>query len=515
MLDLYSQQSRFQLAANPGLTPLNNGTYGQTVAPGHMDGGAPASTVARDLAANFDYFRTPGSPFISRDSLAEVANRPLIGDRFHDRMTTLARDVLDHPGMGSALDGMTNNGREDGLISQGDVSAAIEHFDAQEAPNTTVRVINLTGPFNGALQQQRLDQQQPQQYVGQLAWEPVQPIGGAPSTGHLGNATDAELSRELGNNFDYFKPNANDKICQQSLCEVANRPMSGNPVDDRMTRLALEILSRPALNRQLDASLPGDVNPDGLIGRDTVEFLSKKPATSYQPSAQQQLFFRQDAWQSPQYGQPASIGQPSSYGGAQANQAYAGTNPYANDSKEELSNRLLSHFSALEDPNAPGFITDKSLGAVAGGYHLDGQPATLDEVNLAKALQDRGGLFKALDEGQSGIFDGKISRQDLGEASDKYRNMNDAELLGALKEKFKQLWDKDDYVSFDGLKKAAVELPPSDRSKLAAELLRRPGLMKEVDIGTNNNGGRGWEDERFDMDNVDYVRNEKTSRSNA
>ena len=36
--------------------------------------------------------------------------------------------------------------------------------------------------------------------------------------------------------------------------------------------------------------------------------------------------------------------------------------------------------------------------------------------------------------------------------------------------------------------------------------------MKEVDIGTNNKGGRGYEDERFDMDNVNYVIKEKQAK---
>lgn len=46
-----------------------------------------------------------------------------------------------------------------------------------------------------------------------------------------------------------------------------------------------------------------------------------------------------------------------------------------------------------------------------------------------------------------------------------------------------------------------------EAQQLAAELLKRPGLLRELDIGTNSQGGVGYEDNRFDMANIDYILN--------
>ena len=69
--------------------------------------------------------------------------------------------------------------------------------------------------------------------------------------------------------------------------------------------------------------------------------------------------------------------------------------PYANDSNEDFANKVLARFGALEDPNTPGFITDKSLRSIASGYHLDGRRATQDEMDLVREMQSRGGLFNS------------------------------------------------------------------------------------------------------------------------
>ena len=340
----------------------------------------PNSLVARDFVNAFPYFQGE-SGFVTKEALQHAANRPLIGDPFHDQMTMLAREILSRPVMSNLLDGINHGGHEDGLISQGDAHEAVYAYEAQEAAYMQGGPAGYNGGtqggparFNGGMQRSRVENGYGD--YGARSYQPAangMSLQNAEVANNFKQAKDSDLTTELGNNFDYFNPNEHGKITQQSLREIAGRPLTGNPVDDRMTLLAKEILSRPQINRHLDSDHDAD-KADGLIGRDTIE--------------------------------------------------------------------RVSH-----------------------------QPAALN-----------------------------------------YENMSDVDLLGALKDKFKQYWGKDDYISFDSLKEAAAASPPTDKSRLAAELLRRPGLMKEVDIGTNNKGGRGYEDERFDMDNVNYVIKEKQSK---
>ncbi|KAE9653892.1 hypothetical protein EJD88_13970 [Pseudomonas sp. PB105] len=66
----------------------------------------------------------------------------------------------------------------------------------------------------------------------------------------------------------------------------------------------------------------------------------------------------------------------------------------------------------------------------------------------------------------------------------------------------------DSYVNVNELKEAAG-LIPSDRTfssqarEAAMELLQRPGLLRDLDIGTGF-FGRGLEDGRFDIENLNY-----------
>ncbi|RMP71280.1 hypothetical protein ALQ17_01706 [Pseudomonas fluorescens] len=347
------------------------------------------SLVARDFVDAFPYFQGE-SGFVTRETLEHAANRPLSGDPFHDQMSMLAREVLSRPGMSNLLDGINHGGHEDGLISLGDAQEAVCEYEAQEAAymqggpvgyhggmrggpagNYYGDMQNPSGRYSGGMQRSGFESG-----YGDNGARNYHPAGSgmSPQNAEVANnfkyAKDSDIATELGNNVDYFKPNQDGKITQQSLREVANRPLTGNPVDDRMSLLAKEIISRPALNRKLDSDHDAD-KPDGLIGRDTID---------------------------------------------------------------------------------------------------------------------------------------RVSRQS---AEPDYATLSDVELLQALKDKFKQYWSKDDYISFDSLKEAAAASPPTDKSRLAAEFLRRPGLLKEVDVGTDGKGGRGAEDERFDRLNVDHVIKEK------
>lgn len=159
-------------------------------------------------------------------------------------------------------------------------------------------------------------------------------------------------------------------------------------------------------------------------------------------------------------------------------------------------------------------ITDKSLTAVASGYDLDGRPATRAEIELANELLERGEVFKELDQSGTRALDGAFSRDNLAYSSDKYRNMDNHDLIQGVKDNFRQFTAgaNDDYINVNELKEAAGVIPSNrtfspEAQQLAAELLKRPGLLRELDIGTNSKGGLGYEDNRFDMANIDYILN--------
>jgi hypothetical protein len=384
----FRQQPPLQPTASTGLCLVNNSRFDQVGNAGYNNGGrVPGSVVAREFSANFDYFRTPGTPFVSRDSLACVADRPVIGDRFHDRMTLLSREILNNPDMEHLLDGINHGGREDGLISKGDVSAVIQHFDAQEAGfNNPPRGDSAPWRARGAMQQQRVNQQ--------------------------------------------FSP----------------------------------------------------------------AYLAQSPVYDDRDFAQQQPFY---------------------VGSSRSPDGMSGIKPYASESKEDFTNKVLSHFSSLEDPSRPDTITDKSLNAVASGHRLDGQPVTQEERDIAKELLSRGGLFKELDQGKTGKLDGSFTRDDLGYVSDNAVEMSQLEILQNIKKHFSAYGDGDDYVNLNEMKEAAGLVPSEktftpEQRITAIKFLQDKELRDETDVGVDDKGGPGYKDGRFDMDNVNHMIKKKS-----
>lgn len=245
------------------------------------------SSVAREFANNFDYFQSADSGFVTRQTLEQAANYPATGNPFNDRMTLLAREILNRPEMSYLLDAINHNGQEDGLISQGDVNRVVDYYETQES----APMRGMPGRYDGAMQRHRVESAYGDSYGPQAFGSAApnqmftfdrnaspQEYGMSPQSAEVSRsfkgAEDSDLAKELGNNFDYFKPDAKDKITQQSLREVAGRALTGNPVDDRMTLLANEILRRPDFNRKLDSVTDGD-KPDRIIGRDTVQRLER------------------------------------------------------------------------------------------------------------------------------------------------------------------------------------------------------------------------------------------------
>lgn len=286
-------------------------------------------------------------------------------DAYLNRMIMLAREIICNPQLSSMLGGMTQLGHQDGLISGGDAHETVAALLAQERQfDNPPPAQRYQGGYDAGLHRHPLQNSYgasgaytpPGAYdpSGQFASQaPVPPLSNgtyassqqsymSPQNDEVAhqfkNSSDSELVMALGNNFDYFEPNANGKISQASLREIADRRLTGKPADDRITLLANEIINRPTLNRKLDSDHSSDT-PDSIIGRDTI-----------------------------------------------------------------------------------------------------------DRVSMQS--------------------DNKVP----------YGKMSDLELLCALKDKFKQFWGSDSYISFSDLKKAAAASPPTDGSELAAELLRRnPG----------------------------------------
>ncbi len=255
--------------------PVSNGQLLGAGQSAYNNGGMTPSRILGEFANNFDYFAGPASRFVSRDALAHTGERPMSGDFFHDRMTMLAREITRNPGMASMLDGANNRGQQDGLISPEDVLEAMTQYDAEAALSSLRGMPSELGMYNGGMQRQRIESGYGDSWARNYSpmVDGMSPQN-AEVASNFKNAKDSDLALELGNNFDYFKPNENNKITQKSLRTVAAKPLTGDPVSDRLTLLALEIISRPSFNRKMDSMDESD-KPDTIIGRDTVERLSK------------------------------------------------------------------------------------------------------------------------------------------------------------------------------------------------------------------------------------------------
>lgn len=292
------------------------------------------------------------------------------------------------------------------------------------------------------------------------------------------NANKRDITGVFNANIHLFRDPDTGKVTQEQLHEIANRPPTGRVAHDNMTALANEILTRPDLNLKLvppsewEAPKADGKNKELSAGGQTNGLVRQRVESSDKGNGQ--------------------------------------TNPYAGNSDAQLADYALARFSSLAD--ADGIMTDKSLAAVASGTRSDGTPASQAETNLANALLDRAGLFRGLDGDKNGKFDGKISRDDLGEF--KHTSMKPDELLKGIKENFSALWfsGSKDYLNVGelelaaGIKESSKTYSPEVRA-LAKELLARPELLQELDIGIKSADDKtpGVEDQRFDKVNLDHL----------
>jgi hypothetical protein len=299
------------------------------------------------------------------------------------------------------------------------------------------------------------------------------------------NATTDDIADAFVKNSSQFVDKKTGKVSLEKLMQVGDRKNSGNAASDGITALALAVLQRNLLD--------GD-----LIDR-SEEFLrtggrSEKPKES-DSKKDLPVGGRGDGLQRHRV--------------ESSDKDNGQLNAYRDKKPEDLADIAMARFSSLAD--ADGCISDKSLAAVAAGKHQDGTPATQSEINLANALMDAPGLFRGLDGDKDGKFDGKISRDDL--AQFKYTSMKPDALLKGIKEHFSELWVKGtkEYINFGELEQAAGMKESSktyspEITALAKELLARPELLRELDIGIKSRTGKpGREDERFDIVNLDHL----------
>lgn len=518
----YGQNNQLSFNRSPGFD-------GQNTSPEDKYKSTSNRELVKTFGNNFDYFVNTKTGFVDQARLREVAARPLTGNRVDDNMTLLAGEILNRPDMNRKLDKLDEHGKHDGLIDRENVEQLVDYYSSDDA---SAGLKSRAGEPSTA---PAFSQAYPAQYE-----RPVSNFGAFNQPAMNNAAADYRTSsntmvaQDFANSFSYFQ-GPSGFVTRAVLEDAANRPLTGDPIHDRMTMLAQEILSRPEMSHLLDAINQNGFE-DGLISQGdanrVVDYYKNQEAPPMLGDAarfigsllRQRVESRYDENYRPQaFGSPAPI-QPLSWGASASSQG-DGMSPqnaevaYAlkGSSDSDLASELGNNFDYFK-PDANGKVHQETLREVAG-RPLTGNASDDRMTLLAREILSRPGLNSKLDsDHDADKADGIVGRDTTERVSKQnaapsYEKMSDVELLYELKDKFKQYWGKDDYISFDSLKSAAAESPPTDRSRLAAELLRRPGLMKEVDIGTNNNGGRGYEDERFDMDNVNYVIKDKQANS--
>ncbi|AZE94334.1 hypothetical protein C4J96_2216 [Pseudomonas orientalis] len=497
--------------------------------------------LLQTLAVNFRYFDPKGGP-VPQAKFNEIANRQVpSGNDRDDAMTMLAKTFTDRGPLNYWLDKIGGKGAVDGMISLEDVEKAISQSSNKE-PAAVNRFPGAPRSFNNAVGNANRGLMNP---VQNLSIGP-QGFSGQPEPAGL---LYSKIAAAFLENFEVFQ-GANGYASMATIAAIAYSPMRNDPFTDQMIWLAQAIMSSPLMRFMLDSKTQNG-QQDGLISfRDAqitanelraLQPPSYEQAMGWQPPSYEQAMGWQPpsyeqamGWQPPSYEQamgwqPPSYEQamgrqPPSYEEAKVQQPYynngplqevttTNNNPYAYDSDEDFSTKVLPYFGVLEDPATPGYISDNSLRSVASGFRPDGSRATLEEQEIAENFRSRGGFFKKLDRGSSGQLDGLISRTDLSRFATDYSGSTDHDVLKGIKKYFHEYTaGKDDaYVNFNELREAAGEIPstrtfPDDAREYAKEFLKRVDLADKTDVGVSCWGlFNGKRDERFDMDNLDYM----------
>ncbi|WP_206426489.1 hypothetical protein [Pseudomonas orientalis] len=427
---------------NPGqnLSIGPQGFSGQPEPPG-----LPYAKIATDFVNYFKFFQDPDG-FVSMDTLAAIANRPMTNDPVSDQMILLAQAIMSSPLMRFMLDSKTQNGQQDGLISFRDAQITANELRALQPPSFEQAMGWQPPSYEQAMGRQPPSYEQamgrqPPSYEQAMGWQP-------PS-----------YEQAMGRQPPSYE-----------------QAMGWQP---------------PSYEQAMGRQPP-----------------SYEQAMGWQPPSYEQAMGRQ-----PPPHEQAMAQQPYYNSGSLQEVTTTNNNRYAYDSDEDFSTKLLPYFGVLEDPATPGYISDNSLRSVASGFRPDGSRATLEEQEIAENFMSRGDFFKKLDRGSSGQLDGLISRTDLSRFATAYSGSTDHDVLEGIKKYFHEYTaGKDDaYVNFNELREAAGEVPstrtfPDEAREYAKEFLKRVDLADKTDVGVSCWGlFYGKRDERFDMENLDYM----------
>lgn len=141
----------------------------------------------------------------------------------------------------------------------------------------------------------------------------------------------------------------------------------------------------------------------------------------------------------------------------------------------------------------------KLEGFTHSGFAIDGTPASMWQ--------------SFTQEGYGALpYDRRLDRRDDNALeAGPHPEWSDRNLIEKVKMHFREFaaGKNDSYVNFNELKEAAGVIPTRrsfspDAQEVALEILARPELLRELDIGVGF-FGPGLRDGRFDMDNIDYL----------
>ncbi|MGY2402802.1 hypothetical protein [Pseudomonas sp. SDO5271_S396] len=133
-----------------------------------------------------------------------------------------------------------------------------------------------------------------------------------------------------------------------------------------------------------------------------------------------------------------------------------------------------------------------------------------------KEFLARPDLYNLLDlMPNGGVEDGKIYLDSVATFAEEISQVSDRRLMEFAK-LFHSTFDTtgNGYVNFNELKKAEDRDIPELAKKVARELLARPELLKQLDIGIGFLGFAGKDDERYDVTNLDYMIKNSSRRVN-
>lgn len=173
-----------------------------------------------------------------------------------------------------------------------------------------------------------------------------------------------QLAQALLSNYGAFKGGQySRKVTLESVKQMANRPLTGNPRMDANIRLAKELMRRPDLLRALDRNMSTGAS-DGRLSKDDILSL---------------------------------IGS---------------DNPFKLKDDKQLVKEMLGHFHQLKGSGRGDTIKLDKLKELAA-QPLTGKPSTDHLIQLAKEVMSRSILQGRMDNVDEWQRDGKISRREL------------------------------------------------------------------------------------------------------